>query len=326
MLFLINTMGTLGNALVLYVYYRSMKRNSTWYIIISLALYDVFICAVVIPLEAVNLFIYLVYTNDLLCRVYRMLGNASILGSMWILLSIGVHTYLKACHPFYHIKIDLTLIVCWSSLILTIPLHIPFSMKLFGVYRKTTSIPGLMGYKCLYPKEAQGDLFFRLLMAVRISSTMTSVVLIDGQEVDRFFSLCRRWTGISSQGTGDGQGSPVREQTMDRDLQSGNRRWTGISSQWADDGQGSPVSEQTMYRDLQSGNRRWTGISSQWADDGQGSPVSEQAMDRDFQSVNRRWTGISSQWADDGQGSPVSEQTMDRDLQSVNRRWTGISS
>ncbi|KAL8603702.1 hypothetical protein ACOMHN_017199 [Nucella lapillus] len=37
---------------------------------------------------------------------------------------------------------------------------------------------------------------------------------------------------------------------MDRDLQSVNRRWTGICSQGTDDGQGSPVREQTMDRDL----------------------------------------------------------------------------
>ncbi|KAL8593779.1 hypothetical protein ACOMHN_041253 [Nucella lapillus] len=124
----------------------------------------------------------------------------------------------------------------------------------------------------------------------------------------------------------DGQGSPVSEQAMDRDLQSVGRRWTGISSQGTGDGQGSPISEQTMDRDLQSVNRRWTGISSQGTGDGQGSPIKEQTINRDLQSGYRRWTGISSQGTDDGQGSPVREQAIDRDLQSGNRRWTGISS
>ncbi|KAL8584210.1 hypothetical protein ACOMHN_034896 [Nucella lapillus] len=162
LLSLIFLVGTVGNTLVLYNYYRSFKRTTTWYFIISLALYDIFICFTVMPLEIVNIKVYFVFSNQHLCRFYRLVENAAILGSMWILFGIAAHTYVKICHPFYYMKPRHVIIVCCSSLVLTLPMHVPLAFTLFGITRKNTTIPGLRSYNCDLADETKGSILHHL--------------------------------------------------------------------------------------------------------------------------------------------------------------------
>ena len=103
MLSVFSLFGTLGNALVLYVYVRKKNKLPSTIFIICLAATDFMTSCIIMPftmtMESLDYFI--VY--DALCKVYFFLITCNVPFAAFIMVAIAVDRYLCICRPHCHI-------------------------------------------------------------------------------------------------------------------------------------------------------------------------------------------------------------------------------
>jgi len=100
---LFSVIGSLGNAVVLYVFSTANDRLVSTLFIIVLAVVDLSTCLVVIPFTVVVEFLSYNVRLDALCRLYQFLITSNIPFSALIMAAIAVDRYLCICHPFAHL-------------------------------------------------------------------------------------------------------------------------------------------------------------------------------------------------------------------------------
>lgn len=94
--------GTVGNALVLYVYSKKKDKMVSTLFILILAIVDFTTCTVIMPFT-----IYMEYVDfnvgfDIVCKVYQFFITSNIPFSALIMVAIAIDRYLCICHPFLH--------------------------------------------------------------------------------------------------------------------------------------------------------------------------------------------------------------------------------
>ncbi|XP_076451260.1 uncharacterized protein LOC143287200 [Babylonia areolata] len=96
-------LGTLGNALVLYVYVRKKNKIASTIFIICLAATDFVTSSIIMPftmtMESLDYFI--VY--DALCKVYFFLITCNVPFATFIMVAIAIDRYLCICKPHCHL-------------------------------------------------------------------------------------------------------------------------------------------------------------------------------------------------------------------------------
>lgn len=103
MLSVFSLFGTLGNALVLYVYVRKKNKLPSTIFIICLAATDFMTSCIIMPftmtMESLDYFI--VY--DALCKVYFFLITCNVPFAAFIMVAIAIDRYLCICRPHCHV-------------------------------------------------------------------------------------------------------------------------------------------------------------------------------------------------------------------------------
>ncbi|KAL8594244.1 hypothetical protein ACOMHN_033107 [Nucella lapillus] len=96
-------LGTLGNALVLYVYVRKKNKIASTIFIICLAATDFMTSSMIMPftmtMESLDYFI--VY--DFLCKLYFFLITCNVPFAAFIMVAIAIDRYLCICKPHCHL-------------------------------------------------------------------------------------------------------------------------------------------------------------------------------------------------------------------------------
>ena len=99
---ILSVSGTIGNALVLYVFARQKQKLSSTIFILTLACTDFVSSLVTMPYTiAVELLKYKV-EYDAVCKVYQFLVTTTIPFSAFVMVAIAVDRYLCIVHPFKH--------------------------------------------------------------------------------------------------------------------------------------------------------------------------------------------------------------------------------
>ena len=94
--------GTIGNALVLYVFARQKQKLSSTIFILTLACTDFATSLVTMPYTiAIELLKYKV-EYDAVCKIYQFLVTTTIPFSAFVMVAIAVDRYLCIVHPFKH--------------------------------------------------------------------------------------------------------------------------------------------------------------------------------------------------------------------------------
>lgn len=93
-------MGILGNFLVCYYYGCKAKETSNTVFIVVVAIYDLVLCTLSIPIEIVDLRFFFTFTNRGACKVMRFVNYFGAIGSVYTLIVIAVDRYRKVCKPF----------------------------------------------------------------------------------------------------------------------------------------------------------------------------------------------------------------------------------
>lgn len=100
MLALFGVAGTIGNALVIYVYARKTEKSTTTIFILTLAGTDFFTCLVIIPYTIVVEYVSKRIQYDSACKIYQFLITSNIPFSAFIMVVIACDRYLKICRPW----------------------------------------------------------------------------------------------------------------------------------------------------------------------------------------------------------------------------------
>ncbi|KAK7490920.1 hypothetical protein BaRGS_00017792 [Batillaria attramentaria] len=103
MLSFFSVLGTLGNALVLYVYVRKKNKIASTIFIICLAATDFVTSCVIMPFTMVMESVDYAIEHDALCKIYFFLITCNVPFSAFIMVAIAIDRYLCICRPHCHV-------------------------------------------------------------------------------------------------------------------------------------------------------------------------------------------------------------------------------
>ncbi|XP_076449708.1 neuromedin-U receptor 2-like [Babylonia areolata] len=129
--------GTLGNTLVLCVYWRKPYKASSHYFILSLAALDLFSCLVGLPTEIADLRFPYLFDIPIACKLLRFTHSSTIIASSSILIQVAFDRYYRICKLGQQFSVRKAKILCIMSIIMGILTSWP-SCLLFG--RKTLNL------------------------------------------------------------------------------------------------------------------------------------------------------------------------------------------
>lgn len=92
--------GIIGNAMVCFFYSCKSRQSSNTVFIVAVAVYDLILCALSIPIEIVDLRFFYIFTNSGACCFMRFVNYFGGIGSVCMLLVIAGDRYRKICMPF----------------------------------------------------------------------------------------------------------------------------------------------------------------------------------------------------------------------------------
>ncbi len=170
--------GITGNALVIVIYIRKLKKSSAIYFILFLAVVDICCCIFIIPWDFFLIHHKYILTHGGLCTIFEWLRNSSAFMSCLMLLYIAIDRYFSICKPLSFVIheekakhiIALNLIV--SLLVMSI------SIFLFG-YHTIVLEDGLVGCTCYIRDKYVGTgihIAFRSI--ILILQTLLFVIMI----------------------------------------------------------------------------------------------------------------------------------------------------
>ena len=129
-------LGSVGNVLVC-VYYGCKSRSSTnSFFIVALAVFDLMVCMITMPIEIVDLRFYYMFMDIPACKISRFLNHIAANGSAITLLVIAMDRYRRMCRPLSpqlhirHAKIAAifavigALVLSWPALIFYEPVNV----------------------------------------------------------------------------------------------------------------------------------------------------------------------------------------------------------
>ncbi|XP_069119434.1 cholecystokinin receptor type A-like [Argopecten irradians] len=102
MLSLFSVAGTIGNALVIYVFSKQRDKSTSTMFILTLAATDFFTCLVIVPHTIIWEYLSKRMQFDAICKIYHFLITSNVPFSFFIMVAIAFDRYFKICRPWTH--------------------------------------------------------------------------------------------------------------------------------------------------------------------------------------------------------------------------------
>ncbi|XP_076082755.1 uncharacterized protein LOC143053854 [Mytilus galloprovincialis] len=171
--------GVLGNPLVIYYYGFSVKPSPSYNFIVLVAVFDLIICCICIPLEIVDMMFSYKFPSAIGCKIFRFVNYFSSVGTGLVLIAIAVDRYRKVCQPF---KTQITMkmakiiifIVCLTSACISWPGFVFYDIHAVNI----SSVPGLIGYDCTTIREKQYKLYILIFNGVCFLIFLVSIMTL----------------------------------------------------------------------------------------------------------------------------------------------------
>ncbi|VDI36282.1 Hypothetical predicted protein [Mytilus galloprovincialis] len=96
----LSLVGTLGNTMVVLVYVIIREKTTHNVLILTLAVADLLVCCIAIPLEIAEKLYHFTLHNAVSCQLSRLISYLFVIISATVLLPITVDRYRRVCHPF----------------------------------------------------------------------------------------------------------------------------------------------------------------------------------------------------------------------------------
>ncbi|CAG2229606.1 unnamed protein product [Mytilus edulis] len=171
--------GVLGNPLVIYYYGFSVKPSPSYNFIVLVAVFNLIICCICIPLEIVDMLFSYKFPSAIGCKIFRFVNYFSSVGTGLVLIAIAVDRYRKVCQPF---KTQITMkmakiiifIVCLASVCISWPGFVFYDVHAVNI----SSFPGLIGYDCTTIREKQYKLYILIFNGVCFLIFLVSIMTL----------------------------------------------------------------------------------------------------------------------------------------------------
>ena len=145
-----------GNILVFYYYGLKSAPSTNNTFILCVAMYDVILCTLSIPIEIVDIRFYYNFPYVSACKIMRFINYFAAIGSVFTLIVISIDRYRKICRPFKNqFKKSHARIACGLSLPFSLVLAWPAALFYTSVPVDITTDDGvnLTGFDCTTTKE-----------------------------------------------------------------------------------------------------------------------------------------------------------------------------
>ncbi|XP_052763585.1 probable G-protein coupled receptor 19 [Mya arenaria] len=173
--------GLVGNMLVV-IYYGFRARQSTHSLFIcSVAIYDLISCGISIPIEIVDLRLFVTFENSAACKVLRFVNHFAAIGSICILLEIAIDRFRRICRPVQkQLKHQQVKIACGLSVVVSLFYSWPAFVFYTSVPVDVRSENGLTvtGHDCTTTKEKDYSVYLWVFNSFYMASFVVVAVIL----------------------------------------------------------------------------------------------------------------------------------------------------
>lgn len=173
--------GTVGNALVCYFYGRKSRRSSNTVFILGVAMYDLILCTVSIPIEFVDIRFFYNFPYTVPCKVMRFVTYFAAVGSVFTLLVISIDRYRKICRPFKkQVGVREAKIACGISVLFSAMFSWPAAVFYTSVPVDIVTKEGevLQGFDCTTTRENSYKLYLWIFNGFYLLCFFISTVIL----------------------------------------------------------------------------------------------------------------------------------------------------
>lgn len=176
--------GLFGNLLAVYYYGCHVKPSPSYNFIVSMAIFDIIICCVSMPLDIRYMYSY--FQNAIACKSLRFVNYFASNSSGFVLIAIAADRYRKVCQPFKRqITAKMTKLiivtVCLISLSISWPSFLFYDISAVNI----TAVSGFDAYDCTTIRKEEYQLYIMIYTGVcflifigSISSLVVLYILI----------------------------------------------------------------------------------------------------------------------------------------------------
>ena len=177
-LLLISVIGIPGNGLVCYIYKTKYRMSGSRWFVFFLALTDIVLCVINIPLEfAISLYQYN-FTNDVLCKTYMFLNTWSMQTLGFTFLIISLDRYRKVCQPLrWQINLKKAKILSAAAVCVGCVISLPL-IWIYGIYKSELEKYDVFVSECSFKSSSRDSSFaFYYLMVGMVLFTGELIII-----------------------------------------------------------------------------------------------------------------------------------------------------
>ncbi|XP_046546332.1 tyramine/octopamine receptor-like [Haliotis rubra] len=204
--------GFFGNLMACYIYTVRLKAVSSQLFLVALAVLDLIMCSLCIPVEIVSIWYMYLFNHNWLCKCFGTLLLYCSLASGSILVAVAVDRYKLICRPFgKQMTLRETRRAIYLCLFATVIASVP-SWITQGT--RTVPVPNsnISGYTCAtsddminthYPLVYHGFQAILFVTGIVILSSLYSRILMRARKQMQFREKLKRDMFVNNEGLGD---------------------------------------------------------------------------------------------------------------------------
>ncbi|XP_071142951.1 D(2) dopamine receptor-like [Mytilus edulis] len=159
--------GIFGNPLVIYYYGYLVKPSPSYHFIVTMAVFDLIVCLVSMPLEIVDMRFNYKFPDATACKIFRFGNYFCSMASSFILIAIAADRYRKVCQPFqtqitFKTAKIITGCLCLAAFFVASPSFIIYDIRTVNI----SATSGLVGYDCTAIREARYTLYISIFNGI----------------------------------------------------------------------------------------------------------------------------------------------------------------
>ncbi|XP_045182818.2 cholecystokinin receptor-like [Mercenaria mercenaria] len=173
--------GISGNILICYYYGFKSRRSSDNMFILSVAMYDLTLCTLSIPIEIVDIRLFYNFPYASACKVMRFVNYFTAIGSAFTLIVIAIDRYRKICRPFKkQFKNKEAKIACGISIPFSLLLSWPAAIFYTSVPSNVQTEDGieLQGFDCTTTREASYKIYLWIFNGFFLLAFIISTIIL----------------------------------------------------------------------------------------------------------------------------------------------------
>ena len=121
-----NTVGLLGNVVVIYIYALRYPRSCFQCLVLALSLVDFMSCCTTVPMETVSSWYWFAAPSRLLCKAKNFCVQLSAQCAICLLFVIAVYKYRRICKPLgKQISLNTVFIMCCVGILTSVAFAVP---------------------------------------------------------------------------------------------------------------------------------------------------------------------------------------------------------